>query len=394
MPATIVGPRRPGLNHLGAGPNLCRIACMTLVDRRAEFDSHVWNHTDDAFQRSFDHRRQLTAPELFFLETIVNWLRTGYDDLTVAQQLRQMLKSKPDRIYLLLQICGLTRNKIITDLRAVASSLGGTNPPSQAIKLPHHKVWDEVAGNYLATRLRTTLEPLVHLEYIAPALQTINQATWPGYIRQERAKRQGHEAEGRIAALLLSLEIPFEPMEKADNPLSKDARIKGISFDIVIPDTQSPRICIKSTVQTANIGQFGESKSYLEIEEAQRTLSDNYIYNRPLLVAFIDGVGFHSNTAGLHGILETADEFAQFRTLWKIAVLAGHDLDMPVDLVLPEHHAQEHGDFLSKFGPKNNEDILIMNNWNQAELIATGFVEAGEGLVGRNARQRLIEPIL
>ena len=145
--------------------------------------------------------------------------------------------------------------------------------------------------------------------------------------------------------------------------------------------------------QTANIGQFGESKSYLEIKEAQRVLSENCIYNRPLLVAFIDGVGFHSNTAGLHGILETADEFAQFRTLWKIAVLAGHYLDMPVDLALPEDHAQRHKDFLSKFGP-NNEDIIIMNDWNQAELIATGFVEAGDGLVGRDTRQKLIEPIL
>lgn len=367
---------------------------MTLVDRRAEFDSHIWNHTDDTFQRSFDHRRQLTAPELFFLEKIISWLRTGNDNLTVAQQLGHLLESEPDRIHLLLQICGLTRNKIITDLRAVASSLGGINPPAQAVKLPHHKVWNETAGTYLATRLRTTLEPLVRLEYIAPALQAINQATWPGYIRQERAKRQGHEAEGRIAALLLGLEIPFEPTEKADNPLSRDAKIKGISFDIVIPDTQDPRICIKSTVQTANIGQFGESKSYLEIEEAQRTLSENYIHNRPLLVAFIDGIGFHSNTAGLHGVLETADEFAQFRTLWKIAVLAGHYLDMQVDLALPEYHAQEHKDFLSKFGPKNNEDILVMDHWNQAELIATGFVEAGEGLVGRNARQKLIEPIL
>jgi hypothetical protein len=189
---------------------------------------------------------------------------------------------------------------------------------------------------------------------VVGAIEAVNQATYPGFIRQERAKRQGHEAESRLANLLASCNIPFEPEEKATNPLCRDATVSGVSFDIVIPSAEKPLVCFKATVHTANIGQYGESKDHLEVAEAIDVLTRDFSSSRPTLVAFIDGVGFKSNSAGLNGIIEKSDEFCQFRTIWKAVMISASVLDRE-DLFfeLPKPEIAKFKEFISRWGMEN-----------------------------------------
>ena len=186
------------------------------------------------------------------------------------------------------------------------------------------------------------------------ALEALNQATWSGWIRQERAKRQGHEAEYRLAVLFSALDFPFAPKEKAENPLTKDAQVNGISHDLVVPNMDAPLVCVKSTVHTSNIGQYGESKDALEISEASDTLRSNFPQNTPTLVAMIDGIGFRSNRAGLNGVLSNSQEFCQFRTLWKAAAIAASRLGIEITVKLPGEHIESHRAFLERCGQSVN----------------------------------------
>ena len=74
----------------------------------------------------------------------------------------------------------------------------------------------------------------------------LSQATYPGYIRQERAKRQGHMGEQRLAELLHALGVPFEPKEKLKQPLSPDVKIWDVSFDLVVPNSKAPKVLVQS----------------------------------------------------------------------------------------------------------------------------------------------------
>lgn len=82
----------------------------------------------------------------------------------------------------------------------------------------------------------------------------------------------GHEAEFRLARLLQDCNVSFVPLEKASNPLCRDETIDGVSYDLVVPSAQDARLRVKSTVHTANIGQYGESKDALEIREAMSAI--------------------------------------------------------------------------------------------------------------------------
>ncbi len=108
------------------------------------------------------------------------------------------------------------------------------------------------------------------------AFEALNQATYPGWIRQQWAKLSGHEAEYRLAVLLDECGFPFEPQEKKDNPLCQDATVFNVSFDVVVPNAREPRMCVKATVHTSNIGQFGESKDALEMSEAAGMLDEHF----------------------------------------------------------------------------------------------------------------------
>ena len=348
----------------------------TLDHRRAEFAANVWNHADDPFQMSFDERPPLSAAEVKALCKVVT---TVLDE--TPERSAQIIGPKLARDQVLmahcLQLVGLTRNKILQDLKA-ATRTGAVkvNVPSSYKNLPGSGAW-KYAGPYLTKKLQTVFLPFAgDRTVLDAAIEALNQASWPGYIRQERAKRSGHEAEFRIAALHLACGIPFEPEEKAQNPLCRDLIIGDVSFDLVIPGAAQPAVCIKSTVHTSNIGQYGESKDHLEVDEAKRMLDKSYgASNRPVLLAFIDGVGFESNRAGLHGVLEKADEFCQFNTIWKAIMVSSSKMSIPMTFVLPKKSRAAHASFLSRY--QGGSTIVD----HEGHSLTGDEIEAGEGLI-------------
>src|SRR5207237_8879928 len=70
---------------------------------------------------------------------------------------------------------------------------------------------------------------------------------------------------------------------------------------------------------------------------------------RSRLLALIDGIGFTSNRAGLDGVLSVADEFCQYRTLWKAAVLCSALTKIAIKLELPTAVIKEQHAFLTRF---------------------------------------------
>lgn len=351
---------------------------MSLNERRSEFERHVWDHAADSFQAQFDERRALTSEEVELLEKVYR-AAVDADEAAALAHLRELLVGDANALALILQLCGLTRNKILQDLRASASVREqGIRVPSTFQGLTGAEVWS-AAGPYLLSRLRTVLSGLM-LEgnTIGAVFEALNQSTWLGYIRQERAKRSGHEAEYRLATVLASLAIPFEPFEKADNPLCRDAQIDGISFDIVLPSVSEPLVVVKSTVHTANIGQYGESKDDLEVRQARSWIDENYSGGAsPTLLAFIDGVGFRSNRAGLDGVLTQADEFCQFKTIWKAALIALQRLGLGFEIALSAELRDEFAPFIARWDAGGR----VLSRESLVDVV--GWVEAGDALIRR-----------
>lgn len=337
-----------------------------LSSRLKEFKLHVWDHTEDPFQVQFDKPPELPESVRELTKSIPSWEGSTASDHELAASLRRGIQDSPDpeaAMQALVRLVGLTRNKVLSDLRAK-----GLKASSLKVVLKHDAVWAEF-GPSLVRKLKEVLVPALVSH---DPLTALSRATWPGWMRQERAKRQGHEAEHRLAVILKQLKIPFEPSAKADNPLCQDAQLSGISFDLVIPSVRNPRIVLKSTVHTANIGQYGESKDNLEVEQARKWLDEVASEPKPLLLALVDGVGFHSNAKGLEGVLSEADEFCQFKTLWKAVLLAASVTGVPVVLMLPPDEIAEHTAFLDR----HNFGGLTVRPLGPSD---TG-IEAGEGL--------------
>jgi len=351
---------------------------MQREENEREFFQNVWNHASDAFQLSFDEKRPLNKEEQAFLAELGKAIREDLPDNNFAVLLRSHLRKNDGKLLeVILQLTGLTRNKILQDLKA------GAGEHRSKLRVSNHRsviaddnTW-RFAAPYLIHSIRRVLSP-IYIETnsgASAALESLNQATWPGYIRQERAKKSGHEAEGRIAILLTKCGIPFEPRQKADNPMCKDAQIHSVSFDIVVPDLSKPALCVKATVHTANIGQYGESKDALEVDEARRMIDREFRKNKPVLLAFIDGVGFESNRAGLVGVLEKADEFCQFRTLWKLVVVAAFGLGLKCKLLLVKKDILAHNAFLTRYA------AAIMMKERTSGGDHSGYTEAGDALI-------------
>lgn len=343
-----------------------------LEQRRAEFEAHVWNHADDAFQLAFDRCDALEGKRATAILAVVAAIGTSEEDDVVIQMLRVALDTQPDLIFPIMQLVGLTRNKIVQDLKGALADTSIAVPQKPEMLHKNDRVWPH-AASYLARRLRMVLSPITGLkvEDQILALECINQATWPGWIRQERAKRQGHEAERRLAHVLDAVGLPFEPREKLDNPLCRDIQIDEVSYDLIVPSESEPLLCFKSTVHTSNIGQYGESKDALEIEQAAKSLSQ--FDPKPTLMALIDGVGFRSNRAGLDGVLESSNEFCQFQTLWKAVVVAASVLKQKIELELKD--ADSHQPFLKKYG-----NAIVLTSFSKGEK---GLVIAGEARLRR-----------
>lgn len=345
---------------------------MSELDlREREFNRHVWDHTKDEFQTSFDSCEPLSPDEVATLRKVAEGMR-GRDDGVAAKVLQLHLLRDPEFMWRLLQLAGLTRNKIITDLKgSTRTSVVGFKIPSSAQALPSSTAWS-AAGPYLAGRLRKVFDHLpLGVDALPGALEALNQATWPGFIRQERAKRGGHEAEARMARLFKACGFPFEPHDKAENPMGGDIRIHDVSFDVVVPSARDFRVGVKATVHTANIGQYGESKDHLEVDEARKMLDTQFKAGvRPVLLALVDGVGFESNRAGLRGVLEKSDEFCQFRTIWKAAVVVAGRIGKPVRLVLPSASAAEHEAFLKRHGHEGRVLVSVPTSYTGRRVVA------------------------
>lgn len=299
-------------------------------ERLQEFKDFVWNHAEDAFQAKFDTCADFDEADIEILLKILD--TELFEDISkLATTIRTAIKKDPRVLRQLLQIVGLTRNKIIQDIKAYARA----NKVNVSLSSPE-RLFNTVKGatlgsEYLARQVVRVFGGAYHIN--EDMLQAINQATWPGYIRQERAKRMGHEAEYRLACVLRDINLPFEPLMKAENPLCPDILIDGMSYDLISPSESKPLMRVVSTVHTANIGQYGESKDDLEIRKALKAIGSD---SRVTLLAFIDGVGFESNRAGLQGVLSNAHEFCQFRTIWKAAAIAARKSRLDIEIALPE----------------------------------------------------------
>ena len=342
----------------------------SLDQRLAEFEEHLWDHTSDSFQQAFDRRLPLTEDGAAFLSSVVALICERRTDEEISLAVRERVNGNTEMMHLILQVVGLTRNKVLTDLRSGAS--GELKIPGDVKNLPKSDAVWSAAADYLIPRLRVVFSPLCAGDQYRTSLESLNQATWLGWIRQERAKRQGHDAEYRLARILHSLNLPFEPRAKIDNPLSPDAQVHGISFDLVVPREFEPLMCVKATVHTSNIGQYGESKDKLEIEEASAVLKAHFELV-PTLVALIDGIGFRSNRAGLRGVLEGADEFCQFKSIWKGAAVAASRLERTIAVALPPDEIVAHAAFLDRYN--EHVEVTTMNE------SPSHSVQAGEALV-------------
>jgi hypothetical protein len=91
----------------------------------------------------------------------------------------------------------------------------------------------------------------------------------------------------------------------------------------------------------------------------------------PILLAFVDGVGFESNRAGLRGLLKKSDEFCQFRTIWKAIVICCSKLNKPVSVFLPGEEIERYRDW---FGRYNYLKLVhsLQNQMASAQMIQAG----------------------
>jgi hypothetical protein len=97
-------------------------------------------------------------------------------------------------------------------------------------------------------------------------------------------------------------------------------------------------------------------------------------HERVTLLAFIDGVGFESNTAGLTGVLANAHEFCQFRTIWKAAVIAAAKVGRQSLMAIPAIHDAIFRTFCERYG------AVLVDRATLSDAPAD-WVEAGDGFI-------------
>lgn len=328
-----------------------------LDKRKAEFEKYIWNHIENPMLEEYDIPPGISDGMLSLICEMARAAYHGNEEEVKKLITKGTYAWKESFIFLILQLVGSTRQKIRTDLAPIAKELDISVPTAHK-NFINSKIWP-AALSYMASKFIFVFAP-IGKEPNEKIIETINRATWPGYVRQEKAKRSGHACEQRLAKALYDAEILFEPEEKLTNPMCPDILIQDESFDIVVPDWENPLLCFKSTVHTANIGQYGESKDHLEIRTALEKFEGVYGDQRPVIMALIDGVGLRTNVAGLNGVLENADEFCQFKTLWKAVVVASWCLDDDeLKIYLKPDDFIQFDDFLIKYGYDKKRRLKI-----------------------------------
>ena len=96
--------------------------------------------------------------------------------------------------------------------------------------------------------------------------------------------------------------------------------------------------------------------------------------------SLVDGIGFSSNRAGLDDVLSVADEFCQYRTIWKSIVVCSVMSDIPLIIELPRTVIEQRQDFLKRFNFLKL--VVAKENGHQAKL----RIQVGEGAVLLNQR--------
>lgn len=156
---------------------------MSIESRRKEFNSHVWNHSVDPFQLQFDDRRPLNEREIKGLEKIAKAALLETDPIKSCALIQKELRQHKELFAATLQVVGLTRNKILQDLKAAARSAAVAQViPTNYERLPFTPAW-QAAGPYLLRRLQQVFRPLVAEfddEAFGRSAEALNQATWPG----------------------------------------------------------------------------------------------------------------------------------------------------------------------------------------------------------------------
>ncbi len=333
----------------------------------------MWDHTKDPYLHSFMNPEQMTDGDKTTLKTIICILCDNKDSKDACDKIYKILESqsrKTSIIPIILQLIGSTRRKMLTDLTAMLSKQGIRVPSKNPENISENKELLPYAEKYLTDEMRRIFAAIIEKnceiddDTLFMIFEILHQATWGGWIRQERAKRSGHYAEYRLAEMLGKFGIPFEPMIKREDPIMPDVQIDHISYDLVVPNKTNSRMCFKCTVHTSNMGQYGESKDSLEVKEAKDSIKRHG--RGMVLVSLVDGVGLKSNMAGLESVLENSDEFCQFETFWKVVVIFASITGRKVRLCIPD--PEKHAGFLGKYG-----ESVIMAGVPQA-----GFVRVGE----------------
>lgn len=344
--------------------------------RKREFDAHVWQHATDPRRMAFEKPMPLKAAHVAVVKRLIAISSADRKPSMLSDAIWEEVR-EDDLLYALLQLSGLTRSKPKSDLELDLRRRGYAYPANISQFLSDKCLWDISLGPYLALRLREVLQPLSQIgdPECEAALEALNVATWAGYIRQELAKRSGGFAEQQVAIFMRDLGIPFSPQEKAVNGLTSDVTFEGESIDLVVPSLENSTILVIAMVHTANIGQFGESKTR-EILAAVDAAEASEL--NPYVVPLVDGVGFWGNPGGLKMMLRAADEFFQLETLWKLGVMAAASLGETVELCL--RCQKDHDDFLAEFEG-------WINLVDRPRGRSRGWVESGPQ--GREAVMRL-----
>lgn len=153
--------------------------------------------------------------------------------------------------------------------------------------------------------------------------------------QQKLTKRRGHGMEQVFADFLHKLGVPFLPVDRHINPMSRDPNVnrktfavqkkvknKTWAFDIIILKDNKPHIFTQSLIHTSDPGQYGVNKSDETVTIKENIVEYNNINKtKKELWGLVDGVGFTENkTNTIDKMLSEFDCFFQLKTLYKIAL--------------------------------------------------------------------------
>lgn len=143
--------------------------------RRQEFRDFTWNHAEDAFQARFDVCAMLSADEATALAELLRPVHFR-DESKFARRVRDYVEGHKRRLRKLLQLTGLTRNKIVQDIKAFVRSKAIRTAVTSPEAIFRSSTGVELGATYLAQQ---ALRVFGHLR-AAPTpdfFEAVNQAT-------------------------------------------------------------------------------------------------------------------------------------------------------------------------------------------------------------------------